>query len=485
MRRVLLALAVLALAAPAGAAAAGKPFTLDPDGHRPRVAVGPTGNGFFTWTTPAAKATDTFHYCRIAQTLKTCGAKLTYNGGNGDVEGGYALFGSGGRVLLLDARCCGTFYALKKVWSSTNGGTSFTGPVSPGHMDGGGDNIAGQAIYAPKGTIDPDVDAILTVSDVETNGVTFQATGTGAGTQTATANLGGPGGSYQGSLALRGKTLVAIYGTLGPDKIFWRKWTGGDPNVVSNWTAPQFLDTTTPFSTGKLVGGPSGLYVAYARGAVGHQRYVLRRFTGSGWGDARRISEIGSPSSADLVEDGTGVLHFAWQGSDGKLHYRYARSPANEQFTAPQSLGAESHSFLKLGVNSAGRGWATWDAIPGVRAIAIKPGEPPYTGPNKKTTKQFGSKTVTLRSPSKCVARGRAFVPRVSGESGVTIQKVVFRVDGDKRATVTDTPFTATLGTKGLASGAHQLKATVTAKFKKGGQTKTATKDLAASFAIC
>jgi hypothetical protein len=372
------------------------------------------------------------------------------------------------------------------VFESLNGVTAFGDPVSPGYMNGSGDNIAGQAIYSPPGAIGRPQESILTIGDTQSVGVTFQATGTTAGTETATANLGGPGGSYQASIALQGpSTLVAIYGTLGPDRLYWRRWNGvGDVNSASSWTPAALLDTTDAFSTAKLVSGPSGLYVAYSKGSVSHQAYYLRRFNGFGWGPAVRLSEVGGPASADLVEDGGGRLRFAWQDTSNRLRYRYARSAANASFTSPQTLvKASNFPFLKLAVNSHGRGWAAWDALPGVQAVAVAPGEPPYTKPNKTTKETFGSHELALHSPKNCVGRGQAFVPSVTGD--VHIDKVVFAIDGKKRAVVKAKPFRATLGTKTLASGLHHLKATVTAHFKKNGKTKTVTKEIAAGFTIC
>jgi hypothetical protein len=473
---------VLLLLVLAGPAAGATPFTLDKDGSRPRVAVDHLGTGFFTWT-HAVGADNVFRYCRVAQGHTACNASKAYAPGDQDVDGGYALFASGGRVLLIDARCC-TVYARKEIFTSTNGGTTFTGPVSPGYMNGAGDNIGGQAIYVPKNTFGGE-DGIITISDVETEGVTLQATAIGAGTMTETANLGGPGGSYQGSVALQApKTLVAIFGTLGPDRLYWRRYVSGDGNYAPNWTPAQLLDTTDVNSTAKLVSGPSGLYVAYSRGAVSHQAYFLRRFTGSGWGPAARLTEIGSPAFADLAEDGSGRLHFAWQDSSNRLRYRYARTPANTQFTSPQTLVESGNfPFLKLGVNTSGRGWVAWDGLPGVHAVPVRPGEPPYTKPNRRTKVAFGSKHAVLSSPKLCVGHGQSFLAKVGGDARV--KRVVFQIDGKKRATVSNKPFSKLLGTKALASGVHDLIASVTATFKKNGKKKTATKDIAATFRIC
>jgi Bacterial Ig domain len=480
-----LVLLALALAAPASAAAA-PAFNLDPTGHNPRVVVSGGGNGFFTWTTPAG-ANNVFHYCRIPQGGSECNAALAYAPGNGDVDGGYALFAPG-RVLLVDARCCGAFYALKEVFTSINGGTTFSGPVSPGQMNGTGDNIAGHAIYAPAGAVGRGAESVLTISNGETLGITLQATGTGTGSETGTANLGDAAdASYQGSIALQGTgALVATMATL--DKLYWRMWDGsGDVNDVTNWTPPVLLDATNVDSNAKLVAGKSGMYVTYNTGALSHRAFYLRRFTGAGWGPKVKLSETNSPDFGDLVEDSTGRLHFAWQDSRGRLRYRYARSAANTQFSQAQVLGPanENHAFLKLGVNSAGRGWITWDDIPGVRAVPIAPGEPPYNGPTKKTSKDLGPGSVFMKTPKNCVGPGQLFRVKAGKEGKVTIDEVVVSVDGDKVGSDSKGPFKVSVPTNGLAKGAHTVKAKVTAHFKKNGHKKTKTKTLSTGFAIC
>lgn len=497
MRRtpvVALVLVALALLVPATASA----LTLGP-GHHPHVAVNSSGAGFFTWTEPVG-AQDKFHYCRIPAGGTACSASLTSSPGDTDVDGGYALLPGGNRVLLLNARCC-AHYADKKVFASTDGGGVFGAAVQPGFMNGAGDNIAGNAIYAPAGAAGRAGESILTVSDVQTVGVTFQATGTAAGSETTTANLGSGGGSYQGSLALQGTgTLVATYGTLSPANLYWRMWDGsGDVNDVSNWTAPALLDPTNVNSTAKLVSGPSGLYVAYSTGDTNNARYVLRKFTGSGWGAPLTISEVGNPSNGDLFEDSSGVLHFAWQQAGGTLRYRYARSAANTDFTRPQTVAGPNGNFpfLKLAVNAGsagGAGWVAWDNA-GIQVQPLGPGEPAlpvYSGPTKTTKTSVGSDRLILTFPKSCVTQAATFTAKLKIKAKkkhkkvkAKIKKVVFSVDGKTVGTDKKKPFSFPVPTSGLAAGSHKLKAKVTATIKKNGKKTTIKKTLKGAFTIC
>jgi hypothetical protein len=495
MRRtpaLLFVLLATALLAPGTASAF---MSYDTAGHRPRVAVNEAGTRFLTWTSPSGSY-DVFRYCRVAYGAGTCNAQLSYTPADSDVVGGYTLFATGGRVLLVDARCCGSgSYAFKQVFTSTDGGATFPTQTSPGHMDGAGDNIAGQAIYAPAGAAGRGTESILTISDG--TGVTFQATGTGAGSETATANLGsgvpGGGASYQGSLALQGHTNpVATMATL--DKLYWRKWKGtGDVNDVTNWTPAALLDTTNVNSTAKLVSGPSDVYVAYSTGATNHQRFVLRKFTGTGWGAPIALTPAGNPSNGDLVEDPTGRLHFAWQQA-GKLHYRYSRTPANVSFSQAQTLPApgDNFPFLKLAVNSHGIGLGVWDNLPGIRTFKIRPGEPPYNGPTKRTSTPVGNAKLVMTSPELCVGPGQVFYarfgtkPKKKGQKvDAKIRKVVVSLDGKQRAPRTTKPFEIRVPTKGLGSGNHTLKAEVTLEVRKTGKTKTVTKTLQTTLSIC
>ncbi len=483
-------IALLALALPSGAPA----FRLSA-GHAPRVAVDGSGTGYFTWTNPGASSSDTFHYCRLSSGGSLCDATFAYNDGKEDVNGGYTLFPGDGRVLLLDARCC-TPYALKEVWTSSDGGKTFGSPVSPGSMDGAGDNISGNAVYAPPGAVGRAAESLLTVSDIETEGIAFQATDTGAGTTTARATLGGSGGSYQGSLALQGtSTLVAIYGTLGPANLYWRMWNGsGDVNDAANWTAPALLGPTNVFSTAKLVSGPSGLFVAYSTGPDGKHRYVLRRFTGSGWGAPLTLSEIGSPSNADLYEDSAGVLHFAWQDSSDALRYRYARSATNGAFTRPQKVVASGNfPELKIAVDAAGHGWATWSNN-GVQVHPLAPGEPtvPYKGPTKTSQTGAGSDRLVLTSPAACLKPATTFTAKLGAKpkkkhhkASIKIKKVVFLVDGKQVAVDKKKPFTYTAVSTRFGKGKHKLVVKVTGTVKKQGKNKKVKKTLQSSFSLC
>lgn len=522
MRRLLLVLlalgATVALPAPASAT------LINANGSHPRVTVTSGGVGYFTWTNPdAGGANDVFHFCRIQPGGAGCNVTKFFAFGSGeesDVEGGYPLLATGNRLLLLDARCCASD-AKKYIFTSTDLGAHFDAGQSPGSMETTGDNIEGDAAYAPSGSFGRSDESVMTISDVQTLGITFQRTGTTSASFTNEANLGGPDGyQFWGSLAFRPpSTLVATMGTL--DRLYWRQYDGSGPlNDVTNWTTPQLIDATNVDSDATLVDGPSGIYVSYnvnLPGSSSTRHVVLRRFNGTGWDAPTVLTEDGFPSNSYLSEDSNGVLHFVWQDGDGNLRYRYARSSANTDFTRPQTLAGPNGNYpqLRLDVNASGNGFVAWHEGSTVAALPVANGEPPlpppakpakYSGPTATTGGSVAGLGVVLDSPKSCVLPRQDFTLTVKAKKPkkkkgkkkrkkklAKIVKVVFMVDGKVVATDKKTPFSFTYTDPGTASGTqHTITAKITVQppgkkkhGKKKKRRKTKTKSLVAHYRTC
>jgi hypothetical protein len=351
-------------------------------GSNPRVAVDLAGNGHFTWVQGQAGG-ELFRYCRVPRGGSVCNASTSRNNGEQNLGGGYAFLPGGPRVLLLESRCCAV-WSRKLVYTSNNSGASFDAGVSPGNRNDNGANIAGEALYAPAGALGRPAESLLTISDLQTVGLTFQATGTTAdpafvGGFTMTSGTG-----YTGTLARQGNTLVAAWSTVTPRDVRWRAWNGtGDVNNPATWTPEAVAGPTNLDANTRLAGGPSGIYLSYSVGTPG-ETWVLRRFTGSGFGPAIALSETGNSSFADLFQDPSGRLHFAWQDTAGNLRYRYGTNAANTAFSRPQTLSGPrsdgSFAALQLAADSSGRGFVTWYAGGTVKAATFAPGEPPVPG---------------------------------------------------------------------------------------------------------
>jgi hypothetical protein len=402
------------------------------NGAKPRVAVDAAGNGHFTWS-DSSGPTSVFHYCRVPLGGTTCSATASRApdpANTQNLDGGYAFLPGGARVLLLEARCC-TVYAQKWLYSSSNGGTTFDAGVSPGFRNDNGAHIGGGAVYAPPGALGRPGESIATLADLQTIGLTFQVTGTTANPLFQDGFLMTSGNSYDGSLGIQGNTLVALWSTLGPENVFWRRWNGtGNVNDPAQWTPAAVVGPTNIDANVSVAYGPSGIYVAYNTGALSARTFVVRRFTGSGWGAPIAVSDTGGPVFGELHQDPTGRLHFAWQDSNGNLRYRYARTTANSSFTNPQTLSGPrpdgNFAGLKLASNAAGRGFVTWGFYGGaIKAAPFAPGEPggggslaPVLGKSVLVAPLKGKVYVSLPPGA---ARAAASVPGLKGKRFVRL----------------------------------------------------------------
>jgi hypothetical protein len=401
------------------------------NGARPRVAVDPSGNGHFTWT-DSSSSVSVFHYCRVALGASACSAAATRTpdpANTQNLEGGHALLPGGARVLLQEARCC-TVWMQKYLYSSTNGGTSFTAGVSPGFRNDNGAGEGGDALYTPPGALGRPAESVATISDAQTIGLTFQVAGTAADPTFQGGFQMTSGNSYNGSLGLAGNTLVAVWSTLSPANLLWRAWRGtGDVNDPAQWTPAAVAGPTNVDSNASVASGPGGIYVAYATPSSGTtQTFVLRRFTRTGWSAPVAVTETNNPQFGDLYEDPTGRLHFAWQDSNGNLRYRYARSAANTSFSLPQTLSGSrtdgNFAGLELAANASGRGFVTWGFYGGTIKVApFAPGEPtgalaPVLGRSVLVAPVKG--TVYVSAPGGA-ARSAASVPGLKGKRFVRL----------------------------------------------------------------
>jgi hypothetical protein len=123
-------------------------------GSDPGVLVDDAGTAHVGWATQAAGQSSVLHYCRLQRGAKTCAAvrSLTIPSppglGNGDVtnidEVGPKPLRVGNELLLLDDRCCneapapdGTTHDNPDyLFTSEDGGDTFTGPDAPGSFAG-------------------------------------------------------------------------------------------------------------------------------------------------------------------------------------------------------------------------------------------------------------------------------------------------------------------------------------------------------------
>ena len=364
-----LALAALILALlPAQASA--QPFQLTPTGADPDVAVDASGTGHFVWNQPSATGSDVTVYCQIPRGGTTCSQFQNLIPASEtptfDSAGPRIMLGGDGRIVIVTGRCC------SQVWrfTSTDGGASFD------------TRLIGDL------TNSTDWNAVLGPADrvsLATSG-TYQ----GAphdGSTTAKADL--LEGSIHGTgLALLDPaTPLVVAATSDEPSLAWRRLSGGDPNVASNWTAPQPVG---PGTDPTLVSGPRGTYLFYEEGAGSNQAYVVRRWNGSGF-DAPLATVIepgGSQRQPAFHQDPTGRFHAVW-GSNDTMPQRllYSTSPDGTSWTEPREIGPyKDRGYFGNRIAAAGEndGFAVSDenATGNVEAAPLAPHGPPPERPD-------------------------------------------------------------------------------------------------------
>jgi hypothetical protein len=441
-----IALLVLATAALPASAQAATPIDLGP-GAGAHVAVDGAGAGHVTYAENQS-GQDVTHYCLLPAQATACAAgsrTFTYPQGPnfGSSSGVWPLLPGDPRVLIVDARCCQD-YATKYVYTSTDGGASFDAGVETGDDNHSGTNIAGATLYAPAGSLGRVGESVLTITDLATLGLSFQAMGTVGPPEIANTNsVLTQNDAISGSLGLSGNTLVAAWWDLDDEFLYWRQWSGsGDVNDSASWGPITQLELASVDSSPRLASGPSGIYLAYNSGTGSPRPTVVRKFTGSGWGPPLTLSTDGTPRF-DIAEGPDGTLHYVREQDDA-LIYRFAGGPDNAAFSAPQTLVADNSANggyldLRLGVG-ASSAWVTWQdgSPPHVKALAFKPSAlpPPTLGSTVNAAPVKG--TVLVRLPQRARVGGKAaagFVPLESIGSQLPVGSTLDTRKGTVRLT--------------------------------------------------
>ena len=220
----------------------------------------------------------------------------------------------------------------------------------------------------------------------------------------------------------------------------------------------------------KLAGGPGGLFLMYSRGTPGAIQYVVRQFTGAGFGPAAPISETGDPLFGDLTQDPAGRLHAIWvDNAISPNLLRWATSTAGgAAWGQPLALAADGeHVFPPTAVAAAadGQGFATWESGQGgpngsaseLRATPLEPDPnspelclPPTCLPaGGDTTKPVGDSEfgldVTVPSCGSDEVIANLTVKKRKNKKKVKVKKVTFRLDNGEQVVDKKSPYLQTL----------------------------------------
>ena len=353
-------LVLLALALP-GTAHGAKPFTLDPSpgAAKPTIAVDASGTAHIAWNlNNPGVADDTIVYCQVPRGKRACAGRQTLAAPLDATSPPYVLLTGEGKVLIVSSRCCtGVSGYPTYLFTSVDGGATFSPPIQIGNNEASGDAELGPGEFS-----------VSTISDVTTGGVTFQSDPLSGPSPEHVANLGEQpgtlGADYFGTIAFV-DPLTPIVAMDDLDTVYFRRFGGGTAyNEVGAW-GPQVA--VGPGDGPQLAGLPSGkkgVHLLYRAGTPGKFRLVASRYNGTSFGKAVSVSETGDPIFHFFFMDPSGRLQAVWVNND-ENSLRHAVRPSGKGWGRPETLVGKGRADNVFDTRAAaakdGGGFAVWD----------------------------------------------------------------------------------------------------------------------------
>jgi hypothetical protein len=360
----------------AGAAKAKQPFVLG-RGFDPNLAISGSGVAHIAWNGPSVgTAPNTLHYCRLPHGFASCTAALDLHPPGSTVSRPY-VFVRGSGVLIVTHRCCyydtgpiafpGLEHTL--LFESNDGGHTWTQfGREIGTLDPSGDGLLAPTAGGPAS---PSW-SFLAVTGGATSGTVFQfgPYSPGADANEQKANLA-PSYWYHGSVGLARPHADTVYDSR-PVVTFddlehtaYARYIGSGVfaslNVAADWTKPRSLGKGVE---GRLASGAKGLFLLLRIHGAKGDCYVVRKYTGTTFGAARRIAPSGEGELAEgqLAQGSGGRLYAVWRRvASGPDALRLARSTSGHSWTKPATVAHSNKIFdVRLAVGG-GRALALWD----------------------------------------------------------------------------------------------------------------------------
>ncbi|MDO9355438.1 MAG: sialidase family protein [Solirubrobacteraceae bacterium] len=364
------------------------------------------------------------------------------------------------------------------VWTSTDDGTTFTGPVQI-HQRGTGTDPSRPLLGPKPGT--------LGFASSNTALFAFSAAidGSGATDESAsTLDTGGvPNFNFSGGtrIAPFGARTIAASDT-AENVYSWSTGPNADLGNQASWSPPTIVDGGSDVT---IAGGENSTFMTYNRKSDG--RLVAREWSGSEWGDATIVN----PNEAAT----TTYLDDAYMSPGGKLVVGYRENGTGLRVSTSddgqrwetRTIAVSDEIFFDLNVarDDAGNGLAVWTrsgAIVAASTTAVRDA----TAPRRTVSVTKDGFTTGLNLEGSCVLPGAKTTLTVGGQGTGQVTKVVF---GLGKAKVTDTkkPYTATLTVPASSAAGASLpaKATITHRFKKKGKTLTKQRTITTALDVC
>lgn len=288
-------------------------------GSGPDLIVDAAGTAHVVWTVAPVGAPSQTMYCRVPRGARACEVlhSLVPPGAgpfSADV-GGPAVTAVNDQVVVMSARYPQTVTRpdgttasnVVWMWTSDDGGQSFTTPAMVASGNGPGTAVAGDIRGGAVAFGPPEAPSVAVSTGVVTGGVTV--TTIRAGTYTPLGASVALGDFVDSRLAVLDGRPVVVYRDLSGNG-FLRRWTGqGDPNDAGTWAPQEALPGFNPQVT--VAGGR--LLAALTDGLLGGTLRVVDLTRGGAPAVINPGGSAGEHSIAGLP-DGRAVV--TWRGSD-------------------------------------------------------------------------------------------------------------------------------------------------------------------------
>jgi hypothetical protein len=463
MKRLLPVLAATAALALPAAAHAGKPYVIgNVNGAKPTVTA---GDGVFhvVWND---EASNVFHYCKVLATKAGCagGKVLAFNDA---ADGGST--GAPGKAWVVRGYDNQTLYLVHAqyvsgdtyVWTSTDAGGSFTGPVK---VWGGVNGVNGTDSERPLL-----VPATNTIAFPTTNTGLFAydapIDGSGAASE-AKANLD------QSGLGIRsyglGLATIAGGGTLATaddlaNVYSWSKADAAPFADAGSWGPPKLVG---PGTDSTLAGDGGQNYLGYTTGSGGTRRFEIRKATGTSFGAPKVIVKEPGYQARMTVAPGGGA-GAVWRDNGTGLRYASTDDGGKTFVSRLVTNSDEIYPDLEVARDDDGHGLAVWTRNGAVAAADLTEVHDP-TAPQKSTTRSKRGTTLGLNVPGSCVVPGKSYRITVGGQGRNKVVKVVFRFGGQS-ATDTKKPWAETFKVPSSSKPGATIKVSANSSVEKKG----------------
>ncbi|MGK2936281.1 MAG: hypothetical protein ACSLFR_00515 [Solirubrobacteraceae bacterium] len=314
----------------------------------PDVHVDPAGTSHIVWNEDQIGETpDITHYCRIPRGARGCDnpnpTPMPISVPYASDDAGPKITQIGNQLVVLSHRYPSivphpdgqdrdrTTYA----WTSSDGGTTWTGP-----------GIVGTVIPSGDATLTGGPNPrIAVITSAFTGGTLVQVIDAGNFTsQSAVLSAGTD--LYEGAVAPEGDGIVAAFSqAVGP--ITLRRWSGaGDVTDPGTWSS-----TTVPGELPRLAGGPAGTFLLSRDGA-----WNVRNVTGGTAGGPTVISPRDVAQTRAFTQDPGGGLHAAFSTGASPQKITLASAGPSGFWRGYEAAAANAIDELDLGAAADGGG---------------------------------------------------------------------------------------------------------------------------------